>query len=353
MNIYFWQSNISPHQMPYISEIATMGHQVTLIVPKKGQLKIREQSGWDTPDTKGVNLIVNPGDNEIESIFETNTSEKNIHCFGGIDFDPLVFKGFVKSLSKNVKRVIISEGPDLRSWRLLVRWFYAKIKYSKYKNQIHLVMAIGQNGERYYRFMGINKNRIKPFLYCVENTNSGIIPSQNENFKALYLGGLFKIKGVDILLNSYTQLKNKFQLDIYGGGKEESNLRIITNENNLELVSYKGIVNNNKIKQFLNTYDLLILPSRKDGWGAVVNEALMAGTPVLCSDNCGAKQLIESELQGKVFKTGNRNDLKNKLLYFLNKGPVSPDKREELIKWSSKIHKTQVARFLVENLEKI
>lgn len=228
MNIYFWQSNISPHQMPYISEIATMGHQVTLIVPKKGQLKIREQSGWDTPDTKGVNLIVNPGDNEIESIFETNTSEKNIHCFGGIDFDPLVFKGFVKSLSKNVKRVIISEGPDLRSWRLLVRWFYAKIKYSKYKNQIHLVMAIGQNGERYYRFMGINKNRIKPFLYCVENTNSGIIPSQNENFKALYLGGLFKIKGVDILLNSYTQLKNKFQLDIYGGGKEESNLRIMS-----------------------------------------------------------------------------------------------------------------------------
>ncbi len=353
MNIYFWQSNISPHQMPYISEVAKMGHNVTLVVPKTGQLKIRQDSGWNTPDTTDVNLIVNPDDSEISLIFETKNTEKTVHCFGGIDFDPMVYKGFLKSISKNVKRIIISEGPDLRGWRMPVRWLYAKLKYSKFKSKVDSVLAIGENAQKYYRFMGIDHSRIRPFLYCVEDTNTGIIPQRNDNLKALYLGGLLKIKGVDILLNSYTQLKNKFQLDIYGQGTEESNLKKFTKNNNLDLVTFKGIVNNQTIKQFLNTYDFLILPSRKDGWGAVVNEALMAGTPVLCSDNCGAKQLIESELQGAIFKTQNVKDLKNKILFFLNRGPVSPDKRIALIEWSRKIHKTEVAKYLVDNLEKI
>ena len=46
--------------------------------------------------------------------------------------------------------------------------------------------------------------------------------------------------------------------------------------------------------------DVLVLPSRFDGWGAVVNEALMVGTPVICSDRCGASDVIENGRNGYV-----------------------------------------------------
>jgi len=35
-----------------------------------------------------------------------------------------------------------------------------------------------------------------------------------------------------------------------------------------------------------------VLPSRYDGWGVVVNEAILAGVPVLCSDRVGAGAFV-------------------------------------------------------------
>jgi len=48
-------------------------------------------------------------------------------------------------------------------------------------------------------------------------------------------------------------------------------------------------------------YDLVVLPSRYDGWGAVVNEALQQGVPVLASDNAGASALVRASGAGAVF----------------------------------------------------
>ena len=59
-----------------------------------------------------------------------------------------------------------------------------------------------------------------------------------------------------------------------------------------------------------------MLPSRFDGWGAVVNEALMVGTPVICSDRCGASDLIENGRNGYVFEAGNARALRERLHSF-------------------------------------
>ena len=42
--------------------------------------------------------------------------------------------------------------------------------------------------------------------------------------------------------------------------------------------------------------DCLVLPSLHDGWGAVVSEALIAGTPVICSDACGSAGVVEASV---------------------------------------------------------
>ena len=56
--------------------------------------------------------------------------------------------------------------------------------------------------------------------------------------------------------------------------------------------------------------DVLILPSVYDGWGAVVNEALQVGCYVICSDACGASDLMKKESRlGKVFRRGDEQAL--------------------------------------------
>ena len=48
-----------------------------------------------------------------------------------------------------------------------------------------------------------------------------------------------------------------------------------------------------KIGNTIYQADNLVLPSSHDGWGAVTTEALMVGTPVICSDTCGSSLIVK------------------------------------------------------------
>ncbi|MDP2024891.1 glycosyltransferase family 4 protein [Sulfuriferula sp.] len=55
---------------------------------------------------------------------------------------------------------------------------------------------------------------------------------------------------------------------------------------------------------------VMVLPSQHETWGAVVNEAMAAGTPVIASDRVGsAIELIESEVSGIIYPVGDTGAL--------------------------------------------
>jgi len=59
---------------------------------------------------------------------------------------------------------------------------------------------------------------------------------------------------------------------------------------------------------------MLILPSAHEPWGAVVNEALAAGTPVIASDRVtSAVELIEAGVNGYVFPVGDVEALSSRI----------------------------------------
>jgi glycosyltransferase involved in cell wall biosynthesis len=67
---------------------------------------------------------------------------------------------------------------------------------------------------------------------------------------------------------------------------------------------------------------VLILPSRHDGWGFVLNEAASLGKALIASDGCGAAHhLIEHEVNGYRFPVGDRGALSLAMLaYCRNRG---------------------------------
>jgi len=55
---------------------------------------------------------------------------------------------------------------------------------------------------------------------------------------------------------------------------------------------------------------MMVLPSQHETWGAVVNESMAAGTPVIASDRVGsAIELIESEVSGIIYPVGDTTAL--------------------------------------------
>ena len=121
--------------------------------------------------------------------------------------------------------------------------------------------------------------------------------------KIIYLGSLIKRKGLIVALEAMKILEKRpvnVKLDIYGSGNiEDYTLYKFQN------VNYFGILPLEKTQSTIAQYDLLLLPSYHDGWGVVVNEAIMQEVPAIVSNFVGSKCILESSGAGIVFNSGN------------------------------------------------
>ena len=140
-----------------------------------------------------------------------------------------------------------------------------------------------------------------PFAYFLKEPDTKYLleqnPRNNKNrpFRFIFVGQLIKLKRVDHLLKGLKDLKNKnIELWIVGNGPEKKRLEALANFLLPKKVRWLGVLSINKIPDVLSQVDCLVLPSRYDGWGAVVTESLMVGTPVICSNKCGSSIIVQA-----------------------------------------------------------
>lgn len=112
----------------------------------------------------------------------------------------------------------------------------------------------------------------------------------------IYVGRLVKIKNIDFLIKAFADTKQKKEntvLFIIGDGQEKENLELLVKK--LQLVKnclFIGHLEGSDLYAWYNIAQCLVLPSYQEPYGAVVNEALIAGCKVICSDKAGARELI-------------------------------------------------------------
>lgn len=147
----------------------------------------------------------------------------------------------------------------------------------------------------------------------------------------LFVGRLVEVKNLDFLLKAVAQLKsNDWKLILVGSGDSEKKLNILSS-----VLKFKGEVIFTGRKEGLELYswyltaDIFVLPSTYEPFGAVVNEALLAGCDILCSQSAGASSLIDST-NGEVFNPRNLEDLVQKLNQSLQKVNTTDFDRTEL-----------------------
>lgn len=133
-------------------------------------------------------------------------------------------------------------------------------------------------------------------------------------------------KGQDILLKALEILKNKygktnFIMHFIGNGADENLLKKMQIELDLnENVVFEGLKNQQWIYSNLSKYDLFIQPSRYEGFGLTVAEAITARIPVLVSNIEGPLEIINGGRLGMSFNNMQSEDCAIKLLTFIENG---------------------------------
>lgn len=126
-----------------------------------------------------------------------------------------------------------------------------------------------------------------------------IRPKKSLSRKFVFIGRLSPEKNLTDIISVFNNHIN-IELFIYGVGSLENTLKNIAKDN----IKFMGSIANNQIEEVFYNTDFLILPSKSETWGLVVEESLYFGVPVVISESCGAAELIKNNLNGFVFSIG-------------------------------------------------
>ena len=145
---------------------------------------------------------------------------------------------------------------------------------------------------------------MSPFFTICRGEN----PSK-DRLRFLYCGQLIGRKGVDLLLAAFSQAAVEFpniELVLVGEGPLGAELRAKIPQSIHSRVRFAGFQPVAELPKFFAAADVFVLPSRHDGWGVVINQAIAAGLPVICSDAVGAAaDLVAEKENGHIFPAGN------------------------------------------------
>jgi poly(glycerol-phosphate) alpha-glucosyltransferase len=141
----------------------------------------------------------------------------------------------------------------------------------------------------------------------------------------LLCGQMIARKGLDLLLEAFSRLDERAHLLLVGREAELPQLLPRLAPAVRARIEYAGFQAPEDLPRFFAAADGFVLPSRYDGWGVVVNQALGAGLPILCSDQVGAVyDLVEEGVNGCRFRADNVDALEAALRRLLDHPELIP-----------------------------
>lgn len=199
------------------------------------------------------------------------------------------------------------------------------------------ILHCGAAGQAYFRRYGVSPERM--FAVPYEPDYERIATIRAEDVAAvraqfdlspdyrhiLFVGRLVPEKRPDLLLNAFCQVAESlpnWRLVFAGDGPLLGSLRQAVPHRVKDQIIWTKFINSPAvIASLYAAADVFVLPSSYEPWGVALAEAAVH-LPVLASSSVGAAvSLIEEDVNGLTFKSGDQDDLQRKLLLL-----TSPDR---------------------------
>jgi glycosyltransferase involved in cell wall biosynthesis len=288
-------------------------------------------------------------------------------------FDVLIISGYnnltmiiatLWSLSHNIPYILNSESQFLNKrkfWKNILKSFLVKPIISK----ASAYLPTGKFAEEYFIHYGAEPAKIFYFPnspdvdFFIRESDKWKKNKQElknkmgieKEFTILYIGRLIKIKGLFTLLKAFKTVKRNFNnvsLLLAGNGVLKKDLEEFALNNEIKDVCFPGFIQPEDLPKYYACSDIFILPSVKEAWGVVVNEAMASGLPVVLSDKVGARgNLLEEGENGFCFESGNHDVLAR----ILNSMLLNPEGLTKMGKRSREIIKKHDYSYCEENLK--
>lgn len=322
MKLVSWQSVLTEHQVHLMRALRERLQGDLLVVTGVQELAERREQGWTKvkADDLPVCLIPQHGWWTVGRGF-IDSHPGAFHLFGGIFADRRFFPLMLYAQYRGIRTALMSE-PYAES---AVSYFGGESAFSErircrlrpllYRlaglligRRLNALFPISSLAAEQFKDAGLAKGGSYPFGYFLPQSPQHDLSDSRlrtpGTARLIFVGSLIERKGLGLMLEAirtaHASLGGrpfKLLLDIYGPGRMPAG----------ELpagVQFKGVIPFGEAQSVISSYDALILPSLHDGWGVVVNEALLQGVPAIVSDAVGAKALVLKAEAGSVFKAG-------------------------------------------------
>jgi glycosyltransferase involved in cell wall biosynthesis len=364
VQLIFWQSILSPHQAPYIRALAERPGWNVTVVAERAMTPDRTAIGWAVPNLGAARIVFTTSRRTIETIIRDSPRD-SIHVLQGISGCRLVQISFPLLRRRAARSGVVSEsGADkglgaISEVGTALRRARCTLQALRLGASIDFILAMGNEGVRWFRTCGFSSQRVFPFSYATDMppesmTELGRTRATHE-FTVVFVGRLVWLKGGDLLIQALALLPGRnWRVIIVGEGEDRIAWQGLAGELQMsDQVTFTGALPNKEVREVIASADLLVLPTRFDGWGAVVNEALMQGVPVLCSDRCGARDLLADTWRGEVFGAGSIESLREVLARWIARGKRTPELADRIRNWSRCIEGGSVADYFASVLRHV
>lgn len=191
------------------------------------------------------------------------------------------------------------------------------VKFGADQNKVITVY----NAINFKKFYEVNYKRLdKSEKIEIGNVARLIPPKKGQD---VLIGAIAKVKKI------YPQIYCKFA-GTYDGYDFSKQLKQLADELNVtDNVAFLGNVDN--VPKFLSEINIFVLPSKYEGFGISLIEAMSLGIPCIASNLDGPKELVEKVKCGLLFESGDEGDLADKILFTIENYKVLKEQSIENI----------------------
>ena len=157
-------------------------------------------------------------------------------------------------------------------------------------------------------------NTVNPGIDIPAKINDSYISNSKHTIKILSVGSLIPRKGIVVLIEALSQLKEiKWELICVGNVNRNKeyveNIKMkISSFNLIDRIKFTGNVSPQKLSKLFQSSDIFVLPSYFESYGMVLAEAMIYSLPIITT-NAGAIPYTVSTNSAILIKPGSVNEM--------------------------------------------
>lgn len=317
--------NLYLFRLPIMIELVNRGYSVYAICPKGEKFHLFEKYGIKAISYDINRKSLNPF-KEIKTIqniykvikplnldiLQNFTAKPNIYgsIVGSLSNIPMVINTITGLgsffISKSIKSIIVR-----KILEQLYRFSNKKASYVIFQNNDDMQLFIEKKLVKKEKAILIKSSGIDTSFFKPSNI------AVNKNIKVLMIARAIWHKGVKEYYEAAKILENKNIDFIYVGATDEENISCASKEF-LKTGNVTWLGQRDDIKEIIETCDIFILPSYREGIPRTLLEASSMGKPIITTNAVGCKEVVDDGYNGFLVPIKDSNTLAKKIEILAN-----------------------------------